>query len=125
MTFVQQFAGGPQVEISQKILNELSQARVCLLNPELKAQYDVELRRSLEEKANPEPTVPAIAPLRTGSAKNKTGRTSSKYIRRKKSGMPLLIGGLVSAGIVVAAVSWILNRGGDVAKSGVRKVKYI
>lgn len=38
---------GPRVEPSQRLLNELAAARVCLLKPEEKADYDARLRRSL------------------------------------------------------------------------------
>jgi hypothetical protein len=47
MAYVQQCATGAKGKLSQKVLNELSAARVCLLHPDMKADYD----RSL--KANP------------------------------------------------------------------------
>jgi len=48
MAYVRQCATGEYVTESQKILNELSAARVCLLNPAKKKQYDDELRRRLK-----------------------------------------------------------------------------
>ena len=47
MAYVHQCATGEYVTESQRILNELSAARVCLLNPVKKKQYDNELRRRL------------------------------------------------------------------------------
>lgn len=113
MSFVQQFANGPQVEVSQKILNELSQARVCLLNPELKAQYDQRLQQKLAiQSQRQQPAAPRQA-SETDHAVAQLGRATSRnsrLTRRKKSSIPMLIGGLVSAGIFVAAISWFLNK---------------
>ncbi len=43
MTYIRQCATGPYVKESQKILNELAAARVCLLNVAKKTVYDTEL----------------------------------------------------------------------------------
>ncbi|HUY32240.1 MAG TPA: NPCBM/NEW2 domain-containing protein [Pirellulales bacterium] len=45
MAHVRTFQTGPHSDLSQKLLNELSAARVCLLNRERKAEYDAALRR--------------------------------------------------------------------------------
>lgn len=44
MAFLQQCATGLHSALSQKLLNEIAAARVCLLDAEKKAAYDVELR---------------------------------------------------------------------------------
>lgn len=44
---VRTFQSGKHSAISQKILNELSSAKICLLNPQRKAAYDEELRTRL------------------------------------------------------------------------------
>ena len=44
MTFVRSMQTGRYSELSQKLLNELSAARVCLLNDAKRAAYEVELR---------------------------------------------------------------------------------
>jgi hypothetical protein len=41
---VRSFQSGRHPEVSQQILNEITAARVCLLNPERKAAYDDRLR---------------------------------------------------------------------------------
>jgi hypothetical protein len=46
MSFVKSYQCGEDSELSQKVLNELSAARLCLLNPQKKADYDKELRFS-------------------------------------------------------------------------------
>lgn len=45
MAHVRTFERGPHAALSQQILNELSAARLCLLDPERRAAYDAELQR--------------------------------------------------------------------------------
>ncbi len=42
---------GPHAELSQKVLNELARAKVCLLNARRKAAYDEMLQEQLAERA--------------------------------------------------------------------------
>ena len=46
MAHVKSLATGQHIELSQKILNELAAAKICLLNTEKKAAYDGQLRQS-------------------------------------------------------------------------------
>jgi biopolymer transport protein ExbD len=72
MAHVKAQAGGRHVVICQRLLSELSVARICLLDEKKKALYDAELRRSesakaksvpvkAKEKAKPIPPSPAAA----------------------------------------------------------------
>ena len=45
------FASGPYAPFSQRLLNEVAAARVCLLNPADKAKYDAQLRAQMETEA--------------------------------------------------------------------------
>src|SRR6185369_6525682 len=45
---VRLFQGGQQGDLSQRLLNEISMAKLCLLNAEKKAHYDAKLQ---EEKS--------------------------------------------------------------------------
>jgi len=75
MAHVRSFQAGKRAEHSQRILNEVASARVCLLDPEKKAEYDAGLRARLEparQVAEPLPTAvpwrsavppPAVPPL--------------------------------------------------------------
>src|SRR5580704_8790591 len=58
MSYIRQCATGPYTKESQKILNELSAARVCLLNKAKKEAYDRELKSRLTP---PKPAEPATA----------------------------------------------------------------
>jgi hypothetical protein len=61
MAHVRLFQNGPQGEISQKLLNEITAAKLCLLNPGKKAEYDKKLRaekEATEAAAQPKPPRP-------------------------------------------------------------------
>lgn len=62
MMHVRTYQLGEYSSLSQKILNELAVARVCLLNPEKKAAYDEQLRARLASTA---PSPPARVSCRT------------------------------------------------------------
>jgi hypothetical protein len=49
MAHVKSFQTGTHSTISQRVLNELAAARLCLLNPKAKAEYDRQLRSQQEE----------------------------------------------------------------------------
>lgn len=71
MAHVRTFQSGNKSQLSQKILNELAEARVCLLDPDRKKQYDAALSQQKAEAVAPPPApipsgVPVAAPV--GSA---------------------------------------------------------
>ena len=49
MSHLRTYQTGKNAELSQKLLNEISSARICLLNPDQRAAYDEQLRASLVE----------------------------------------------------------------------------
>ena len=48
MTYLQEVSQGSEVEQAQKLLAEVAEARLCLLNQEKKSVYDARLREQLE-----------------------------------------------------------------------------
>ena len=64
MTHLRTFQTSKNAALSQKLLNEVSAARVCLLNSKTKQQYDQQLRTSLAAAAKP-PAPPASLPVAT------------------------------------------------------------
>jgi formylglycine-generating enzyme required for sulfatase activity len=61
MIHVRTFQSGKRAELSQKVLNALAAARVCLLDPKKKAEYDATLRTTLEAPSSPPSSAPAAA----------------------------------------------------------------
>ncbi|HQU45104.1 MAG TPA: hypothetical protein PK867_19980 [Pirellulales bacterium] len=83
-----------RAELSQRILNELAAARVCLLNAQDKAAYDAQVRRGL---ARPQPVIgdypqrpAAIQPLR-----------SRKIGSRPRQSRALVIGSVALVAVVL------------------------
>lgn len=57
MGFLKEYQAGPDFDLSQRLLNELSAARLCLLSPANKAIYDAQLRAQLDAKGTgPKPS---------------------------------------------------------------------
>jgi hypothetical protein len=57
MSHVRTFQSGQNSAVSQRLLNELSTAKLCLLHPQKKADYDRQLRQKIEPAASPPPSV--------------------------------------------------------------------
>ena len=69
MSYLQDMAAGPHMAESQRLLNEISAARLQLLNPETKAQYDAELRMQFQPAGGePASGSPEAAENQSGSA---------------------------------------------------------
>jgi hypothetical protein len=62
MAGLRRFQVGPRGRHTQRLLNELSTAKVCLLTPAAKAAYDADLARAMSARIRPQSAVPPIAP---------------------------------------------------------------
>src|SRR5512134_3625709 len=58
MGYLKELASGDEGADSQRLLNEISRARLCLLNKEKKASYDRELKASLQAEEDKLPGQP-------------------------------------------------------------------
>lgn len=67
MFYVRSFASGPHAADSQRILNELSAARLRLLDPRRRAAYDVYLRARSSPSASARPERPRQRPEKSAS----------------------------------------------------------
>ena len=65
MTHLRTFQTGERAEFSQRLLNEVAAAKVCLLNPSKKAAYDAQLKARLQgiSPLAPAPASPAVEAL--------------------------------------------------------------
>ena len=125
MTHVRTFQTGQGSADSQRILNELSAAKLCLLEPQKKAAYDCQLRERLNEAAPPPvapapivapPPAPASRKARPQAAEESSpvivanrGASSTLNARRKQPlwRQPAVLG-VAGAAIVLAAAAWIV-----------------
>lgn len=74
MTHIRTFQNGPQAPASQRILNELSAAKLRLLDPVKRQEYDAELRRATEVPR----AIPAAPPTRR-SVEAATAETATHF----------------------------------------------
>lgn len=128
MAHVQRYQNGPQGALSQKLLNEISAARVCLLDPQKKAAYDQSLRASraarepaatssasplaVRIEAPPAPNYsppiisqspPVIAPVRRGG-KPRVGRRNSAWQM-----WIIVAAGVLAVVVLVGVLNKLLN----------------
>ncbi|MDA1015901.1 MAG: hypothetical protein O3A00_15775 [Planctomycetota bacterium] len=105
MSYIQQCAAGEYLQQSQAILNELSIARVELLNPRSKDAYDAKLRAKHQPPATATPQTPVI---HAAPAKPRT--------RHRRSSMPLFVGICVVLG-GVGLLAWQFLGGDEQAQT--------
>ncbi|MCH8923061.1 MAG: hypothetical protein IIA67_07935 [Planctomycetes bacterium] len=135
MAHLRTFQTGPRRKLCQRLLNEVSAARVLLLDPEKKVAYDEQLRVKLAERDDPQPRVAKAVPLHqaaavatpiakptysaplqaaTSPAPQISSAPSRRRGRRKQSApwMALGIGGAL-LGIVVVIAAIAIKGGGE------------
>jgi len=110
MAHIKQFQTGRYAEISQKLLNEIAAARLCLLTPEKKQQYDMQLRQQLAASKLAPPVPPPAGlprgqpPVRpTAAAEVPIPRTAS----RSRSAVRWKLIGLAIGGTVLVIAVWV------------------
>ena len=123
MSHVRSFQTGAHSADSQRLLNELSAARLCLLTPAKKAAYDEQLRRLLAalsagdvvqprpENVPPPPPPPAIGDkteVLSDIVASSPGRWHQPVVAKAQSWQGPLIAGLVTTAIILGL--WVLYR---------------
>jgi formylglycine-generating enzyme required for sulfatase activity len=101
MAHLRSFQTGPRAALSQKLLNEVAAAKVCLLNRAKKAAYDAQLQASLSSsdesfgRKMAELLADASAPRSVGQARSK---------------MPVLLAAGATALVLMGAAVWAFAR---------------
>ena len=92
MAHVRTYQTGQHSNLSQKVLNEVAAARVCLLNPEKKADYDASLRAK---------AMPVVS-------------STAAPVRKRSNRKPTIIAGVgVAAVLLVAVIILAINSGSE------------
>src|SRR6478672_9568292 len=86
MALIRSFQTGRRAAFTQKLLNELATARVCLLDKRTKADYDGELAARLNEYRVLGSLPPAPPPV---AQQQQLAQPRTKIIRRSQSGRRL------------------------------------
>jgi hypothetical protein len=135
MAHVRTFQGGKRAKLSQQILNELANARVCLLQPEKKAAYDAQLREQISARgvgqSNPpiatkvmqiEAAAPAAAPAQlpdftAGGAQRYS--LNLRPVKRNPTNGPLVWGiSIVAAIVILVLLALSFSGSSNVTDSG-------
>ncbi len=109
MAHVRSFQAGRFSLQSQQLLNELSAARVCLLDPDEKAAYDRELRVKTAAKAAPRdaPEDAGVAGLGRVAVGGAVLRTKVQAQRARRQQTALLLAAVLALGFGVGAVALV------------------
>lgn len=114
MAHLRTFQTGKRSSFSQKLLNEVAAAKVCLLNPEKKSVYDTRLQETLRAEgtaaSSPAPQVDpdVLVALRSVAGEDRaTLRTrAAKANSARKWGYWFAIG-LLTGGLLLTAALWL------------------
>lgn len=116
MGFVRQYQSGEHAALAAKLLNEIATARLCLLKPAAKAEYDGKLRKKLSvgEPPNAETNEPPALPLDDELSQLMAAPAirSSPKSRRKKSkpSQGIRVAGGIVAALLVVVVGILASR---------------
>jgi len=113
MSFVREHQAGKHSEACQKLLNELARARVTLLNPESKSEYDAGLCAELLEKKKQGRRI-SIGPTDPVSAAPPVQQASSSSSEVASSGLP-------AAKVVSSDLPAAIRSGNPTYKKSIRK----
>jgi hypothetical protein len=122
MAHVRTFQSGPHSALSQKLLNELSAIRICLLTPVRKADYDATLRRQIDAaRSTPGVAWPQTAPIPKADlstdhvapqlfigdrAPSPRAGENTRLLRGRANGWPAAAGIAVLASTLVVYLIW-------------------
>ena len=107
MVHLRSFQLGQYADLSQKLLNEVATAKVCLLRPEKKAAYDQQLRQQLQSQAEAaESSRPEIDSqlARALELEARKGRSQTRQAPKPGRGLVLGVAGAAAALVVIVAV---------------------
>lgn len=108
MLLLRTFQAGKHSALSQKLLNEVAAAKICLLDPDKKAVYNEQLRRNLDEQKGTEPSGPGDveAPLFDFQPSEAQAAQLSAARRRPKLrwNSPTILAGAAGGAVIVCLV---------------------
>ena len=129
MAYMQEIsAGDDHIDQAQRILGELSKARVCLLSDEKKNAYNAKLRASFEKLNQASDSTPTSSPSAPTTPAPKQSRGNGSLmppqLGKRKTQVPVRPGFLagISLLIIGAIISWLFLRtpkdGSKVSQNG-------
>ncbi|HZZ72931.1 MAG TPA: SUMF1/EgtB/PvdO family nonheme iron enzyme [Pirellulales bacterium] len=109
MSHVRMFQAGPHSPTSQKILNELAAAELCLTRPDRKTAYDEELQQKLRSQASQAITInmrtpPSVAQAAAAVASSQAGPAASPVRTTPLAATPVAAASRAAASLVAASL---------------------
>jgi hypothetical protein len=117
MAHLRTFQSGKNSAISQKILNEVSAARIRLLDPKKRADYDAALRAQIESRHSPTPTAtdapmiaapPVVSAAPTAEEPPSVPVAPYRYTRRKKTRWQGPLVTAIASGVALLIAGWFI-----------------
>jgi hypothetical protein len=126
MAFLRTFQAGQYSALSQKLLNEVAGAKVCLLSPEKRAGYDAALRNTASVDSSAPDLSPAAPPIAAdkdnlfdfgqlgvsgdaGSSRIGRARSHSRPEAGGRSGHRILIATMALCAVLLAVVTAVVS----------------
>jgi hypothetical protein len=123
---VRKYKGGQYGEMAEGLLGVISSARICLLNPKLKAAYDAQLKATQADAAaaaEPAPAAARPAAARPAAARiaepasiaftpSQSSAVKRRLQRKPTWQQPALIGGVVVALLAIAVAIYFFGSNG-------------
>lgn len=129
MGLLRTFQTGRHAELSQKLLNEVAAARVCLLNPQKKAAYDAQLQAQLGARAqravSSAPESPAMDPALAGLLETidraaPYGPSGAAGKRPQANRASVLAAGAIGALIALGVIVWLTRPAAELSPATIR-----
>lgn len=106
MAHLRTFQNGPQAALSQRLLGEVTRARICLLDRQQRTQYDAELRAAMIVPTPENPGVCLAPPIEPGVDRDQ----SPAPARRRPKNQMVEIAKIVAGGLAGILISVLLLR---------------
>ena len=125
--YLQTITDGPNVKAAQKLLNEISAARRCLLDAQRRETYDRKLQEQLEPIPEAEPVVEALpddepqdsgfairtdAPASAAAPKSNRRKAATPKSKKKNASSAIVLGSIISGGVLIVLAAVFLATGG-------------
>ncbi|MEI8375787.1 MAG: hypothetical protein WCJ35_23440 [Planctomycetota bacterium] len=123
MAHVKSFQTGQHSTLSQKLLNEIAASRICLLNPEKKANYDESLRQLIDSPDIPLETTPSVSSPETAyvdfAGFQSTHRPSARRRKQQSWQVPALaiLAGMILLLLIAAVVAFSGKKESAISKA--------
>ena len=123
MVHVRTFQNSKYTQHSQRILNELAAAKLCLLKPHSRKTYDQQLRKQVQHAVSPgagnKPPAPEKMAARAGNPESvqvipdfgsKSTARDYRSVRNQRSGrFPWTLGAVGALAVLVVVLVWVLK----------------